>query len=125
MPGAEEFCTQMPQLNGEEVFLSLKRKADVPIGSEFDSYRPDMINISRPRVQTRGAKKNALNINTSSIELAVSSQELGNSDVPVQVQDAIPTVALHHITSVQEMACDESQWHIARPKYPYAKACFA
>ena len=48
MPGAEEFCTRTPQLEGGEVFLSLKQKADVPIGSEYDSHRPDMISISRP-----------------------------------------------------------------------------
>jgi hypothetical protein len=125
MPGAEEFCTRTPQLEGEEVFLSLKRKADVPIGSEFDSHRPDMISISRPRVQTRSARNNVLNLNASPVELADSPQALEKLDVPVQVPEPTPAAALNHVTSVQETACDESQWHIARLPKTSAKACFA
>ena len=43
MPGADSFCTREPHLEGEEVFVSLKRKPDLPPGSEFDSHRPDKI----------------------------------------------------------------------------------
>ena len=125
MPGAEEFCTRTPQLEGEEVFLSLKRKVDVPIGSEFDSHRPDMISISRPRVQTRSARNNVLNLNASPVELADSPQALEKLDVPLQVPEPTPAAALNHVTSVQETACDESQWHIARLPKTSAKACFA
>jgi hypothetical protein len=57
MPGAQEFCIRTPHLEGEEVFLSLKRKVDLPPGSELDSYRPNKISISRPRVQTRSSIK--------------------------------------------------------------------
>lgn len=32
MLGAEEFCTRTPHLEGEEGFVSLKRKADIPLG---------------------------------------------------------------------------------------------
>ena len=49
MPGADSFCTREPHLEGEEVFVSLKRKPDLPPGSEFDSHRPDKISVSRPR----------------------------------------------------------------------------
>ena len=51
MPGAEEVCTRIPHLEGEEVFGSMKRKADVSIGSEGDSHRPNKVNFSHPRVQ--------------------------------------------------------------------------
>ena len=47
MPGANAYCTRDPHLEGEEVFVSLKRKPDLPPGSEFDSHRPDKISISR------------------------------------------------------------------------------
>ena len=53
MPGAEEFCTRDPHLEGEEVFVFLKRKADLPLGSEFDFHRPDKISISLPRAKCR------------------------------------------------------------------------
>jgi len=56
MPGAEKLCIRTPHLEGEEVFLSLKRKADLPLGSEYDSHRPDKISVSRPHVETRSSK---------------------------------------------------------------------
>jgi hypothetical protein len=48
MPDAEDVCTRIPHLEGEEVFGSSKRKLDVPIGSEGDSHRPDKVNYSHP-----------------------------------------------------------------------------
>ena len=39
MHGAKEFCTREPNFEGEEVFGSQKRKADIPLGSEDKSYR--------------------------------------------------------------------------------------
>jgi hypothetical protein len=41
MPGTEEFCTQEPYFEGEEVFGSQKRKADILLGSKHKSHRPD------------------------------------------------------------------------------------
>jgi hypothetical protein len=38
---AEEFCTWEPHFEGEEVFDSQKCKADIPLGSEHESHRPD------------------------------------------------------------------------------------
>jgi hypothetical protein len=40
MLGTEEFCTQEPHFEGEKVFGSQKRKVDIPLGSEYESYRP-------------------------------------------------------------------------------------
>ena len=34
MPGAEEFCTHVPCMAGEEVFGSTKRKANLPLGAD-------------------------------------------------------------------------------------------
>jgi hypothetical protein len=53
MPGADVLCTSTPHLEGEEVFVSLKRKPDTAFGSEYESHRPDKISMSRPRVQTK------------------------------------------------------------------------
>jgi hypothetical protein len=53
MPGAKEFCTREPHFEGEEVFGSQKRKADILLGSEYESHKPDRVNFSRPRVRTR------------------------------------------------------------------------
>ena len=56
LPGAEFFCTRMPHMAGEEVFGSQKRKADVPLGFEGESHRPDKVNFSRPQIQTRSSR---------------------------------------------------------------------
>jgi hypothetical protein len=55
LPGAELFCTRAPHMAGEEVFGSQKRKADVPLGFEGESHRPDKVNFSRPRIATRSS----------------------------------------------------------------------
>jgi hypothetical protein len=49
MPGAEEFCTLVPRMVGEEVFGSTKRKADLPLGAKEESHQPDKVNFSHPR----------------------------------------------------------------------------
>ena len=56
MPGAEEFCSREPHFEGEEVFGSMKRKLNLPPGSEHDSHRPDKVNFSRRRVELRSSK---------------------------------------------------------------------
>jgi hypothetical protein len=48
MHGAKEFCTQEPYFEGDEVFGSQKRKADIPLRSEYESHKPDQVNFSRP-----------------------------------------------------------------------------
>jgi hypothetical protein len=55
LPGAELFCTRAPHMPGEEVFGSQKRKADVPLGFEGESHRPDKVNFSRLRIVTRSS----------------------------------------------------------------------
>jgi hypothetical protein len=39
--GTEEFCTQEPYFEDEEVFGSQKHKADISLGSEHESHKPD------------------------------------------------------------------------------------
>ena len=51
--GVQDFVTKEPHLEGEKVFGSQKRKADMLLGCEHDSHRHDKVNFSRPRVCTR------------------------------------------------------------------------
>jgi hypothetical protein len=53
LPGVEVATTRIPHLEGEEIFGSTKRKLDLPPGDDGDSHRPDKVNFSQPRVQTR------------------------------------------------------------------------
>jgi hypothetical protein len=46
MPGNDEWCTMIPHLEEEEVFVSLKRKTNTIFGDEHESHRPDKISIS-------------------------------------------------------------------------------
>ena len=102
MPGAEDVCTRVPHLEGEELFGSVKRKLDLPIGSEGDSHRPDKVNFSHPRVQTRSASAR------------------------VQLQP-IPEVTspMPHVTHVQETDCNVHEWHIARISHKAKNKCHA
>ena len=103
MPGAEEICTRIPHLEGEEVFGSTKRKLDLPIGSEGDSHRPDKVNFSHPRVHTRSA--------TTRVQLGTTAEETD--------------CAMPHIQGVVETDCDASEWHIARISHKSKKWCHA
>ena len=100
MPGAEDVCTRVPHLEGEEVFGSTKRKLDIPIGSEGDSHRPDKVNFSHPRVQLRS----------------------------IEVPQAIPIHASppkRHVKHVLETDCNLSDWHIARISVKSKRKCHA
>jgi hypothetical protein len=56
--GAELFYTREPHMAGKEVFGSQKQKADIPLGFEGKSHRPDKVNFSRPRIATRSSRAN-------------------------------------------------------------------
>jgi hypothetical protein len=56
--GIELFYTREPHLAGEEVFGFQKWKADVPLGFEGESYWPDKVNFSHPRIATRSNRAN-------------------------------------------------------------------
>jgi hypothetical protein len=63
MPGGEEWCTRTPHLEGEEVFVSLKRKPDTAFGDERESHRPDKISVSSLSIEPTNrayAKSNLL-----------------------------------------------------------------
>jgi hypothetical protein len=53
LPRVEVATTRIPHLEGEEIFGSTKRKLDLPPCNDGDSHRPDKVNFSQPRVQTR------------------------------------------------------------------------
>ena len=53
--GVQDFVTREPHLEGEEVFGSQKRKADMPLGCEQNFHRPDKVNFSHPCVRTRSS----------------------------------------------------------------------
>ena len=43
----ELFCTREPHMAGEEMLGSQKRKVDVLLDFEGESYQPDKVNFSR------------------------------------------------------------------------------
>ena len=99
MPGAEEFCSREPHFEGEEVFGSMKRKLDLPPGSEHDSHRPDKVNFSRLRVELRSSK-------TCSSAQACKDDPLEPSDADIQLprtkKEVTPKVVskVTHVTAV-------------------------
>jgi hypothetical protein len=100
------------------VFGSQKRKTDIPLESEHNSYRPDRVNYYRPRVRTKSTA-----IVGASCSLSDISEE-PSSDLHVH---PIPIVnnRTSHVTAIQETICKETEWHIARLPKTSAKACFA
>jgi hypothetical protein len=129
MLGAAEFCTREPHFEGEEVFGSQKRKADVPLGFEYESHRSDKVNFSHPRVRTRSsaAKEAGCSLNIISEELSPDLQDGQTTapDAPIELVTPINISRAPHMTALQETRCNEYQWHIARLPKTSKKACFA
>ena len=146
MPEAKDWCTRTPHFEGEEVFGSTVRKADLPIGSEFDSHRPDKMSFSRLKVQTRATNSqrgSALPVThrspppspTSSDDVQVLSPPASAPPAPAPPVDAVATAPatttfvapalMRHVTSVYESECDVWQLHIARVLKTSSKKCFA
>ena len=106
------------------MFGSIKQKLDLPPGSEHDSHRPDKVNFSRPRVELRSSKTKC---SAEAFKDGPSEPTYGDIQLPTTEKDVTPRAVqkLTHVTAVQETACDETQWHIARLAKTSAKACFA
>jgi hypothetical protein len=128
MPGGDEWCTRTPHLEGEEVFVSLKRKPDTTFGDERESHRPDKISISRPCIQTRSAR---LHDSPPPVTIPDSPTNPHSPTTADEEQPQLPThdapqqVDRHHVTAIEETLCNPAQWHIARLPKTSAKACIA
>ena len=89
------------------MFGSMKRKLDLPPGSEHDSHRPNKVNFSRPRVELRSSK-------TCSSAQACKDDPPEPSDADIQLprtkKEVTPRVVpkVIHVSVVQETACDET-----------------
>jgi hypothetical protein len=103
--GVEVATTRIPHLEGEEIFGSTKRKLDLPPGDDGNSHRPDKVNFSQPRVQTRSK---------------TAHTEFAGASVVDADKDELP-----HVTTALEFDCDISQWHIARISHRSSCKCHA
>jgi hypothetical protein len=124
LPGAELFYTHAPHMAGEEVFGSQKRKADVPLGFEGESYQPNKVNFSRPRIVTRSSRANHANCSLPNV-VEELSPELQEDQAPNNLGTTGDVGRPGHMTAVHKTAYKETEWHIARLPKTSAKACFA
>jgi hypothetical protein len=115
MPGADDWCTRIPHLEGEEVFVSLKRKPDTAFDDERESHRLDKISISRPRVQTRSARLNDFPPSVTIPDSPTTPDSPTNPHSPTtadeeQLQlpthDSLQQVDRHHVTAIEETLCN-------------------
>jgi hypothetical protein len=103
--GMEVATTRIPHLEGEEIFGSTNWKLDLLLGDDGDSHRPDNVNFSQPRMQTRSK---------------TAHTEFAGASVAGADKDELP-----HVTTALESDCDMSQWHIARISHKSSYKCHA
>ena len=130
MPGADEFCTRVPRMAGEEVFGSMKRKADLPLGAEEESHRPDKVNFSHPRSSGR-----PLRARTAQMPIILEDDTHGEYEVQEDHQptpEVVSTLAspqnsggIRHVNAVEETKVNVKEWHISRLPKTSAKCCWA
>ena len=126
--GVQDFVTREPHLEGEEVFGSQKRKADMPLGYKHNSHRLDKVNFSRPRVRTRSSVASTSTPAAAAIEEGIpfrpgmdDMETLPSEEHEERPQNHHPM----HVTGIYETDCDEREWHMSRLPKSSAKACFA
>jgi hypothetical protein len=104
MSEVEKFSTPEPHLESEEVFVSQKRKADIPLGFEHESHRHDRVNFSRPRVNTMStrARGGNCNLNDSSEELSTDMEE----------DKARPSASIKHPTPIDKLKAPSYDRHL-------------
>ena len=124
LPGAEVFCTRDPHLAGQEVFGSQKRKADVPIGYEGESHRPDKVNFSCPRIATRSTRANHGSCSLPNV-VEELSPELQDNQAPNNEGTTSDVGKVDHVSTIHETSYKEMECHIARLPKTSGKACFA
>jgi hypothetical protein len=117
MFGGEEFCTRDPHLEGVEVFGLQKRRPDTSIGDDGETYRPDIVNFSRPRPSKKVTRSQPVTLPTIIKESSPFVQE---------VQVSSPAgLGFHHVTAEQKTKVDGSLWQIARIPHTSGKSCWA
>ena len=126
--GVQDFVTREPHLEGEEVFGSQERKADMPLGCKHDSHRPNKVNFSHPRVRTRSSVASTSTPAVAAIEEGIPFHP-GMDDMETmpseEHQERPQNHHSMHVTRIQETDCDEQEWHMLRLPKSSAKACFA
>ena len=118
---APQLLSREPHREGEELFGSTKRKLNQPIGSEYDSHRPDKVNFSQPRLSTRNTRARK----EPDPEPEDSPPSRVQAAPPSPVSSPDENRSRHHVTAVEETDVDESMWHLVRLPKGSAKACFA
>jgi hypothetical protein len=124
LPSAELFCTREPHLAGEEVFGSQKWKADIPLGFEGESHRPDKVNFSRSQMATRSSRANHASCSVLDV-VEELSPKLKNDQTPKNLDTTEDVGRPAHVTGIHETTCKQTEWYIARLPKTSAKACFA
>ena len=128
MAERKEWCTRTPHFEGEEVFGSTARQLNLPLGSEFDSHRPNKMNFSHPKPR-RAKRQSRHDSAPAAIDLSSPSSPTSSDNIRI-MSSALPTstvlgVQIKHVTSVKESDYDARQWHIARLPKTSKKKCFA
>jgi hypothetical protein len=111
MLGANEFCTRQTHLESEEVFGFQKRKAEMPLGFEFESYRLDRISFLRPQIEIRSSQALDARYNLHSIPKELSPDLRQGKLGPKPNTKIITPITMSrtaHVTWIQETACDKS-----------------
>jgi hypothetical protein len=128
MPGADEFCTRVPCMAGEEVFGSSKRKADLPLGAEEESHRPDKVNFSHLRGSRCAARSRPVQmpIILEDTEDDTIVQNIHHEPEPESIPASPPNEGgIRHVSAVEETKVDVKEWHISRLPKTSAKCCWA
>jgi hypothetical protein len=127
MPGAEEFYTREPRMAGEEVFGSSKRMANLPLGAEEESHRPDKVNFSHPRGSGRAVRARPVQmpIILKETEDDTIVHDIHHEPQPESIPASPPNEGgIRHVSAVEETKVDVKEWHISKLSKTSAKCCW-
>jgi hypothetical protein len=82
------------------------------------------VNFSHPQIATRSCRANHTSCSLFDV-VEELSPELQDDQAPNNLGTTVDVGRLGHVTVIHEIACKETEWHIARLPKTLAKACFA
>jgi hypothetical protein len=68
IPRIIKFCTRVLHMEGEDGFGFQKRQPDMPHGDKKESHKPNWVNFTRPRVETRSSQAQIASCSLTNIQ---------------------------------------------------------
>jgi hypothetical protein len=83
------FTTKTPHLEGQEVFGSMKQRADITLGLRRDSHKHDCVNIFQPKINVTSSGFTSSNVDVGKSSGIVKDEAFVLTFQGLKVQECV------------------------------------